>query len=136
MSLFPSSWRKEIVKQEDKRAKKSYTANVMVPSTAHRKIKELVRKNVTANTVFQSLHKALLVTVDTEREWKLVQRLKKFSADGHTLNLQHVPRRMTTDEVCKFVGEELRKEYKAHHQGRAVALAGCGCIMEGNAHGI
>ena len=44
--------------------------------------------------------------------------------DGHTLNLQQVPRRMTTDEVFKFVGEEVHKEYNAHHQGRAVASAG------------
>ena len=124
MNLFPSSWRKRIVKEEHKRAKNLYTAKMRVPSTAHQKIKEWVRKKVTANAVFQSLQNALLVTVDTEPEWNLVQRVDEFSVDGHTLNLQQVPRRMTTDEVFKFVGEEVRKEYKAHHQGRAVASAG------------
>ena len=113
MNLFPSSWRKRIVKEEHKRAKNLYTAKMMVPSTTQRKIKEWVRKRVTANAVFPSLQNALLVRVDTEREW-----------NGHTLNLQQVPRRMTTDEVFEFVGEEVRKEYKAHHQGRAVASAG------------
>ena len=78
------------------------------------KIKEWIRKKVIANAVFQSLQNALLVRVDTEREWNLVQRLDEFSVDGHTQNLQQVPRRMTTDEVFKFVGEEVRKEYKAH----------------------
>ena len=75
MNIFPSSWQRRIVKEEHKRAKNSYTRKMMVPSTAHRKIKEWVRKKVTANAVFQSLQNALLVTVDTEREWNLVQRL-------------------------------------------------------------
>ena len=123
MKLFPSSWRKTIVKEGHRRAKNSYTAKMMVPSTVHRKIKNWVRKKVTTNAVFQILQNALLVTVDTKREWNLVQRLDKFSLDGHTLNLQQVPRRMTTNEVFKLVGEEVRKEYKAHHQGRAVASA-------------
>ena len=118
MNLFPSLWRKTIVKEGHRLAKNSYTAKMMVPSTVHRKIKEWVRKKVTANAVFQSLQNALLVTVDTERE-----RLDKFSMDCHTLNLQQVPRRMTTNEVFEFVGEEVRKENKAHHQGRAVASA-------------
>ena len=55
MNLFPSSWRKRIVKEENKQAMNVYTAKMMVPSTAHRKIKEWVRKKVTANEVFQSL---------------------------------------------------------------------------------
>ena len=124
MNLFPSSWRKRIVKEAHKRTKNLYSAKMMVPSTTHRKIKEWVQKRVTANAVLQGLQKALLVTVDTESEWNLVQRLDEFSVHGHTLNLQQVPRRMTTDEVFKFVGEEVRKEYKPHHQGRAVASAG------------
>ena len=93
----------------------------MVPSTAHQKIKDWVRKKVTANAVFQSLQNAHLVTVDTEREWKLVQRLEEFSADGHALSLQQVPCCMTTNEVFEFVWEEVRKEYKGHHKKRAVA---------------
>ena len=108
---------------------------MMVPSTAHRKIKEWFRKKVTANAVFQSLKNALLVTVDTESEWNLVQHLDQFSVDAQTLNLRQVTCRMTTDEVFIFVGEEVRKEHKARHQGRAVASAGrqvahvqkCGC---------
>ena len=66
MNFFPSSWLKRIVKEEHKRARNLYTAEMMVPSTAHQKIKESVRKKVTANAVFQSLQNALLVTVDTE----------------------------------------------------------------------
>ena len=95
-----------------------------VLSTARRKMEESVRKKVTANAVIQSLQNALFVTFDTNHERKLVQRLDEFSADGHTLNLQQVRRRVTTDEVVKFVREEVRKEYKARHQGRAVSSAG------------
>ena len=111
------------MKEEHKRAKISYTAKMMVPSTAHLKIKEWFGRKVTAKAVFQSLQKTLLVTVDTEQEGNLVQRLDDFSVDGHTLNLQQVSRRMTSDEVFKFVGEEVRKEYKVHHQRRPVAWA-------------
>ena len=124
MNLFPSSRRKRNVKEEHKRAKNSYTAKMIVPSTAHRKIEEWLQKKVNANAVFQSLQNALLVTVDTKREWNLVQRLDDFLMEGHALNLQQVPRRIPADEVFKFVGKEVRKEYKAHHQGRAVASAG------------
>ena len=91
MNLFPSSWRKRIVKEEHQRAKNSYSAKMKVPSTAHWKIKEWVRKKVSAKAVFQSLQNTLLVTVDTKRECNLVQRLDEFSVDGHTLNLQQVP---------------------------------------------
>ena len=68
MNVFPFSWGKGFVKEEHKRAKNSYTAKMMVPSTTHRQIKEWVRKSVTPKSVFQSLQNALLVTVDTERE--------------------------------------------------------------------
>ena len=112
------------MKEEQKRAKNSYTAKMMVPSTAHRKIKKKFHKTVTANAVFQRLQKALLVTGDTKREWNLNQRLDEISVDGHTLKLQQVPGRMKTDEVFKLFGEEVRKEYKGHPQGRAVASAG------------
>ena len=86
MNLFPPSLRKRIVKEEQNRAKNSYTVKMMVPSTGHWKIKEWVWKKVTANAVLQSLQNAPLVTDDTEREWNFVQRLGKFSVDGHTLN--------------------------------------------------
>ena len=62
--------------------------------------------------MFPSLQIPLPVTVDTEREWKLVQRLDEFSADCHTLNLQQVPRGMTTHEVSKFVREKCAKNTK------------------------
>ena len=63
MNLFPSSWRERIVKEEHKRAKNLYTAKMMVPSTTHRKIKEWVRKKVTADAVFQSLSRRLTPNV-------------------------------------------------------------------------
>ena len=72
MNLFPPSLRKRIVKEEQNRAKNSYTVKMMVPSTGHWKIKEWVWTKVTANAVLQSLQNAPLVTVDTEREWNLV----------------------------------------------------------------
>ena len=80
-----------------------------VPSTAQQKIKKWVRKEVTANVVFQTFQIALLMMVDTERVWKCVQHLDEFSVDGHTLNHQQVPHRMTTDEVFEFVGEGVHK---------------------------
>ena len=74
--------------------------------------------------MFGGFPNALLVTVDTKLEGILVQRLDEFSLEGHTLNLQQCPPGMSNNEVFKFVGEEVRKEYKAHHQGRALATTG------------
>ena len=123
MNLFSSSRCKKIVKEEHKRTNNSYTLNKMVPSTAHRKIQEWVRRNVTTNIVFQSLQNELLATVETERKWNRFQRFNKFSVDGHSPNLQQLPCYMRTEEIFKFFGEEVHRKYRAHNQGLAVASA-------------
>ena len=120
LSMLPEAWIRRVTKEEAKRAKSNHTVKMMLSKEYHTNVVAWTRKNVTRDVKRHPLRKALLITVTGDREKTAMWRLDESDVGGQTVRLQAIPARMSCDEVLKWVGEEVLKEYRNLHHTRGL----------------
>ena len=119
LSMLPEAWIKRVTKEEAKRAKFNHTFKMMLSKEYHPKVLPWTHKHVARDLKRRELLNALLITVTGDREKTAMLRLEECDVGGKILRLQAIPR-MTCDEVLKWVGEEVLKEYRNLHHTRGL----------------
>ena len=120
LSMLPEAWIKRVTKEDAKRAKSNHTVKMMLAKEYHTNVVAWTRKNVARDVKQHSLQNALLITVTGDRQKTAMWRLDECELSGQTIRLQAIPAQMSCDEILRWVGEEVLKEYRNLHHTRGL----------------
>ena len=103
---------KRVMKEEAKRASSNHTVKMMLDKEHHKKVVNWTRAKVVWDLKRQSLLSALLIIVSRDHMKAAIWRLDEGEVVGRTICPQAIPARTSWDDVLKWIGEEVLKEYK------------------------